>query len=71
MLSAVDMKLEAIDINEDTAQSSGTAYYRLPEDVKDFIVKCYEKYGILGFEWDAESPFNFGIILRKDKEVVQ
>ncbi len=61
------MKLQAIDINEDEAQSDGTAYYRLPEDVKDFIVKCHEKYGILGFEWDADSPWNFGIILKKSQ----
>lgn len=65
------MKLEAIDINEDEVQSDGTAYYRLPQELKDFIVKCYEKHGIIGFEWDSDSPWNFGVILRKDKEVVQ
>ncbi len=61
------MKLQAIDINEDNVQSDGTAYYRLPEDFKNFLQNCHDKYGILGFEWDADSPWNFGIILKKSQ----
>ena len=51
-----------IDINLDAVKSSGTAYYRLPDGMYDFLLKCIEKHGIIGFEWDEESR-NFGVIL--------
>lgn len=46
--------------NPDT---SPTAYYRLPEEVKDFLLKCQQKHGVVGFRWDPEDPWNFGVLL--------
>lgn len=48
-------------------ESEGTAFYRLPKEVKDFLLKCQEGHGIIGFDYDPESPWNFGVILNKKK----
>lgn len=57
--------LKAIDINLDKVESEGIAYYRIDPDFKEFLQKCEEKHGIIGFEYDGS--FNFGVILKKPK----
>lgn len=54
--------MKAIDINLDTANSKGIAYYRLTKEMKEFLEKCEEKSKIIGFEYEKGS-FNFGVIL--------
>ena len=47
----------------------GTAYYRIPQEFKDFLKDCHEKHGVVGFEYDfEEGGFNFGVILKQDME---
>jgi len=55
--------MEAIDIELDAVQSGGTAYYRLSDGLYEFLMKCEEQGGIVGFEWDKDR--NFGVILKK------
>ncbi len=58
------MKIEAIDITIATPfKGEGVAYYRLPDDLVKFLELCHEKHRVAGFEWDSESPRNFGVIL--------
>lgn len=60
------LELKAIDINQpaDTPiESDGVAFYRLPNEIFDFLTLCQTKHGVLGFEWDGTR--NFGVILRK------
>ena len=59
-----DKKLIAIDITLQKAQGHGVAYYRLDKNFKDFLDKCIERYGIIGFEYDGS--WNFGVILDKE-----
>lgn len=40
------------------------AYYRLTKEMVDFLKIVNDKENIVGFEWDSESPFNFGIIIK-------
>ena len=42
---------------------SGTAYYRLDKNLKEFIGLCLEKHDIIGITYDTEEPYNFGFIL--------
>lgn len=55
--------LKAVDINEDVVLSQGIVYFRLDDNLFEFLKLCEEKHGILGFEWDGSR--NFGLILRK------
>jgi hypothetical protein len=57
-------KLLAIDINLNEINSSGTAYYRLTKEMKEFLEICSKENDIIGFEFE-EGSFNFGVILRK------
>jgi len=59
--------IEAVDINLSKVKSKGIAYYRIDPQFRDFLKKCDEKHGIIGFEWDGES-LNFGVILLKNEE---
>lgn len=62
--------LVTIDIAEPAGielPSKGVAYFRLDENFKEFLQKCADQHGILGFEWEPNS-WNFGVILRNDKE---
>ena len=59
-------EIKAIDIELDMVESEGVAFYRITSDLKDFFVKCNEKHGIIGFEFEHDS-FNFGVILGKKK----
>lgn len=57
--------IKAIDIDfpvDTPIKSSGTAYYRLTTEMKEFLQRCQEKHQIIGFEWE-EGSFNFGVIL--------
>lgn len=56
--------MKAIDISL-PIKSKGTAYYRIDEQFKTFLEKCSKEHGIIGFEWDKNSPWNFGVILKK------
>lgn len=54
--------ITTIDIEKQVVTASGTAYYRLPKEVKEFFELCEKKQGIVGFEWEVGS-YNFGVIL--------
>jgi hypothetical protein len=61
------MKIKAIDIEvpaDMPIKNEGVAYYRLDNGLKEFLELCANKHGILGFEWDSDSPWNFGVILK-------
>jgi hypothetical protein len=54
----------AIDISLPTeVKSSGVAYYRLNDDMYDFMNKVLDKNTILGFEWNGSR--NFGFIFKE------
>lgn len=60
--------LAAIDIAIPPDQATpfeGIAYFRIDPKMRDFIQKCEDKHGVLGFQWDGS--LNFGVIL-KEKE---
>jgi hypothetical protein len=59
-------KIVAIDINLKEGVSYGTSYFELPNNVKEFIDLCYDKHGIIGFEYDRDSR-NFGVILKENE----
>ena len=61
-----EKKLIAIDISLQKAQGHGVAYYRIDEHFKEFLRKCSEQHGIIGFEYE-EGDWNFGVILNKKK----
>lgn len=66
------MEIKAIDIEipaDQPIKSEGVAYYRLEKGLKEFLELCAKKHGILGFEWNSDGPWNFGIIL-KDPEAL-
>ncbi len=56
-------QIKAIDLLAPSFDHAGVAYYRLTPEFREFLMKCKEKHGILGFEWE-EGSWNFGIILR-------
>lgn len=55
-------ELVAIDVNKSKAKSKGVAYYRLPEELKEFFETCQEEHEVIGFSWEPGS-WNFGVIL--------
>lgn len=61
-------EIRAIDIEipADVPTRGATAWYRIPKDFKEFLAKCHEKHGIIGFHFEKDS-FNFGVIC-KDEE---
>lgn len=59
-ITAVDLDIEKLDGNP-------VAYYRIPEDLKEFLTTCNEKHGIVGFEY-VDGSFNFGVILKKSED---
>ena len=59
-------EITTIDVELAVGASSGIAYYRMPKDLKDFLEQCNKKHGIIGFEFE-EGSFNFGVILKDDK----
>jgi hypothetical protein len=54
--------MKAIDIELNEAKSDGVAYYRIDPQFKEFLLKCKEKHGVIGFEYDFDG-LNFGVIL--------
>lgn len=59
-----ELKAIDIDIALDKVESDGVAYYRIDPKFKEFLQKCDDKHGIIGFEYDGS--FNFGVILGKE-----
>lgn len=57
-------EIKAMDIDLEKAKSGGVAYYRLNQEMKEFLSKCNEKFGIIGFEFE-DGSFDFGVILAK------
>ena len=54
--------LISIDITkEGVLKDTKVAYYRLPENVREFFLKCQEKHNIIGFEYDHN--WTIGLIL--------
>ncbi|KKR27907.1 MAG: hypothetical protein UT61_C0062G0007 [Candidatus Woesebacteria bacterium GW2011_GWA1_39_8] len=64
--------ITAIDIELSEAKTQGVAYYRIDAHFRDFLKKCNQKHGIVGFVFEHGS-FNFGVVLKKkqDKEPPQ
>lgn len=62
--------LIAIDIAipVDKIDTGGIAYYRIPVDFRDFLIKCMKQKGVIGFEYDFDS-LNFGVILKSEEEI--
>ncbi len=58
----IQQKVLAFDNSQLEKESVGTAYYRLTPHFRDFLNKCMEKHGIVGFVWD-KNDLNFGVIL--------
>jgi len=52
-------------------QEFRVAYYRLPKELKEFFDICLKDHKIVGFEWDEEDPWNFGVILSELEGVQQ
>lgn len=48
----------------DTIKTSGTAYYRLPQELAAFLALCAKEHKIIGFEYDVNEPANLGVILQ-------
>ena len=61
-------KMLMFDNSKLEQESSGTTYYRLDKNLKEFIGLCLEKHDIIGITYDTEEPYNFGFILG-DKKV--
>ena len=53
--------LIAIDIGFEGKCSQKVAYYRLPDNIHLFFMKCQEKHKIIGFEYDHKRTL--GLIL--------
>lgn len=59
-------KLVAIDIAKPTGAYDAEAYYRMPDEMLEFI-KIYTKdHEVLGFVFDGTT--NFGVLLKKKPE---
>jgi hypothetical protein len=49
-------------------EQGGTAWYRLTPEMREFLILVYKKNGVVGFDYDfEEGGFNFGVIVKKDK----
>ena len=61
-------EIKALDIEIETPfEGPGVAYYRLDQQMKEFLKKCEEQHGIAGFEYEVGS-WNFGVILKHEKK---
>lgn len=47
-------------------QAESIAYYRITQDMVNFLKQCDYKHDIIGFEYEEDS-MNFGVILAKKK----
>ncbi len=56
-LIAIDITIPAKYIKTD-----GTAFYRIDESFRAFLLQCQDKYGVIGFNYDFNS-LNFGVVL--------
>ena len=67
MLKNEEIKKEiiAIDLAYDEVHTGGIAYYRLDKNFKEFLSKCNEEHGIVGFKFE-DGSWNFGVILKKE-----
>jgi hypothetical protein len=63
----IKRKILCFDNSQIDNEMSETAYYRLDNHFVEFLKKCEEKYTIVGFEYDLETPYNFGVLLGKRK----
>lgn len=59
-MEAIDVKLGMTEVH-----STGIAYYRLGDEMYEFLRKCAEKHEIVGFEYEGDR--NFGVILGDKK----
>lgn len=64
------MSITATDVTKNVVTPIGTAYYRLPHEVKNFLQLCHKKHGIVGFKWDEKDPWNFGVLLDHEENKV-
>jgi hypothetical protein len=61
--------LVAIDIERPAVSAGNVAYYRLPDDMHVFFMKCQDKHKIVGFEYDHKRTL--GLILEPKSAVVE
>ncbi len=59
-------RLIAVDIETMNIKSSGTAYFRISKELKEFLSLCNKKHGVIGFEYE-DGSFNFGVILGENQ----
>ena len=55
-------KILAFDSSQLESEMEGIAYYRISPHFRDFLTKCFEKHGIIGFSYEKNS-LNFGILI--------
>ncbi len=60
-------KILAIDIDVDKGTPYGISYFELPANVKEYINRCFDRNGILGFKYDRDSN-QFGVVLKKKED---
>lgn len=63
MVNEPKKEITAVDLDVPSLEGNPIAYYRIPEDLKDFLAKCNKEHGIVGFEY-VDGSFNFGVILK-------
>jgi len=57
-LIAIDVRIPGNQI-----KSGGIAYYRIDPDFREFMQKCVEECGVIGFSYNFDD-LNFGIVLK-------
>ena len=62
-------EMVALDVKLNEVENNGIAYYRLDPHMWEFFQKCRDKHGIIGFAWDPDDPWNFGVILGKGRNI--
>jgi acylphosphatase len=55
---AIDVRIPGNQIN-----SGGIAYYRIDPEFRDFMKKCVEECGVIGFSYNFDD-LNFGVVLK-------
>lgn len=61
----MNVEMIAIDVRipGNQIKSGGIAYYRIDPAFRDFLVKCVEECGVIGFSYNFED-LNFGVVLK-------
>lgn len=47
-----------------------TAYFRISPELRDFLLLCEKKHGVLGMSYDfTEGSLNFGVIINQKESI--